>query len=460
MNRLQEYNHLMQALESVPSEMTQMSNQTISRARRRRIIRRSVTPPAIFIAVLLSIALAVNLSPAAAYAAERIPGLRQIAAAVSFNPSLKVAVAHEFIQPMDMEKTVDGITMRVEYVIVDQRQLNIFYTLDAPAYAYLNSWRPSVLSGDGTHLPVAISFGAPVNEAGALRQVVVDFFDQPVPDHLVFEMLVHPMEGTWWEAVARPASEPAEWLHTEPDPLVHFSFSLQLDPTFTAQGETIVLDQEFIMDDQRLTLTSVEVYPTHMRVNLSADPGNTAWLRSLRFFVENDRGDRFDAITNGISAFGGADSPNMVSHVLHSPFFAESEGLTLFIEAVEWLDKDMARVPVNLAEGTADRLPEGVTLAEARRDGMSWHLSFAVVERSENHNHQVFGQNYFNEAGDEFMFNAWSTGIRADGLAGDEANVFYVQFTLVDFSYEVVYLSPAFSRVVALDVPVVFELCR
>jgi hypothetical protein len=459
MNRQQEYNDLMLELEKTPDVMMKMSGKTMIRARKRNIIRFTVLPPSVFMAMVLMITVAVNVSPTVAYAFERIPVLRQIALAVNFNQSLSDAIEHEFIQRIDMEQTIDDITMRVEYVIVDQRQLNIFYTLTSPVYSYLSSWLPSVrCAEEGTHLPVSLSISSHTQDGGAIRHTVVNFFDGQMPDSLVFEMLVRPVSALWmYYPAAVPVESLAEFVPTEPDDLISFAFTLEFDPTFTEQGETIYLHQEFILDGQRMVLTSVEIYPTHMRVNLTADPNNTAWLRSIHFFAENGRGRRFDTVSNGISAFGTTDSPMMVSHILHSPFFAESERLTLFIEEVVWLDKDMERVRIDLANATAERLPEDVFLDEARWDGQSWHLSFGAIERAENHNHQLFTQAYFNEAGDEFRYNAWSSGMRFHDNR-HAPNVFFVQFALVDFPYDAVYLSPSYSRVERLSKPAVLNV--
>jgi len=459
MNRQQEYQKLLLELETTPKEMTQMSANTKIRARKRNIVKSTLLPTGMFVAALLIITAAVNISPTVAYAFERIPVLRQIATAVNFSPSLTEAIEHEFIQRIDLEQTHDNITMRVEYVIVDQRQLNIFYTLNSPVHSYLNSWRPSVLCvNDGTHLPVSIFSGSHTLETGAIRQTVVNFVDKQVPGSLVFEVLVDIAEAVYM-TVPVPATTSSEWVHTEPDNLISFMLTLEFDPTFTEQGETIYLHQDFVVDGQRMILTSVEIYPTHMRVNFSADPSNTAWLKSLYFHAENEMGNRFDTISNGVTAFGTSDSPAMTSHILHSPFFAGSEQLTLFIDKVEWLDKDMKRVRVDLANGIAKKLPEGVSLDEARWDGQSWHLSFAVIERAENHNHQVFGQNFFNEAGDDFYFSSWSSGMRFHYSFEDYLpNVFFVQFSLTNFLYDVVYLTPSYSRVAKLVEPVVLRV--
>ncbi|MEI3305129.1 MAG: hypothetical protein V8R40_03335 [Dysosmobacter sp.] len=67
------------------------------------------------------------------------------------------------------------------------------------------------------------------------------------------------------------------------------------------------------MDGQTLTVTEAELYPTHLRLNVAGNPANTAWLKGLDFYLENEDGRRFDTVTNGVTASGDPDSPAMVS---------------------------------------------------------------------------------------------------------------------------------------------------
>jgi len=454
MDRQQEYKSLMLELEKTPDEMMKMSDQTKTRARKRNIIRYTIVPMGAFVAMFFMIMVAVNISPTVTYAFERIPVLRQIATAVNFSPSLSEAIEHEFIQRIDLEQTINSITMRVEYVIVDQRQLNIFYTLNSHTYSYLRSHASILCAEERHHLPAAISFSSAI-ETGAIRKAVVDFFNEQVPSKLILEMRVGIIDAPQMVAVVpTPVYTQAE--QEQPEIAATFVLALEFDPTFTEQGDTIFVDQELEIDGQRLTLTTVDIYPTQMRVNFSADPNNTAWLKGLRFFAESEYGDRFDSITSGVTAFGAYGSPMMKSHILHSPFFAESNYLTLFIEEVVWLDKELVRTRIDLANGTAEKLPEGVTLYEARRDGVSWHLSFAIIERAEGHSHQVFGgQRYFDEAGNEYWMNTWRTGMRrGEFTEGFVPGVFFEEFTLFNFPYDIVYLSPAYSRIIRPDKPI------
>ena len=54
----------------------------------------------------------------------------ELAQAVAWSPSLSAAVENDYVQPIGQSQTVNGVTATVEYVIVDRKQLSIFYTLD------------------------------------------------------------------------------------------------------------------------------------------------------------------------------------------------------------------------------------------------------------------------------------------------------------------------------------------
>ena len=73
--------------------------------------------------------LLVNLFPPFARACGGVPVLRDLAKAVAWSPSLSAAVEDEFVQPVGQEQSKNGVTARVEYLIVDRKQVNIFYTL-------------------------------------------------------------------------------------------------------------------------------------------------------------------------------------------------------------------------------------------------------------------------------------------------------------------------------------------
>ena len=463
MNRKEEYWNLLKELDTAPPALEHTITRAKARVKRTNRIRRFFTIPVSSIAAfLIAFITIVNVSTTFAMACGQIPLLRELAAAVAFSPSLKAAVENEYVQPMGFEQSENGITMRVEYVIVDQKQLNIFYSLQSQIYSHMDA-ATDIESPDGTPMEgysiISGSFGS---ENGDLRRITVDFTDGDMPGSLLLTCRVHD-NGSDVTAVPVPDDPGNTEAYAEPEPISTFVFTLTFDPTYTGKGEVITLNQIFELDGQQLTATTVEIYPTHIRLNLADSEDNTAWLQSLTFYLENEMGEKFEAITNGITATGSVDSPFMASHRLESSFFSGSRHLTLYITDAVWLDKDMERVKIDLAGGTAETLPEGVELIQAVRGGDGWQLMFAGVERTENASYQLFGTTYYDEAGSKYEYDSWSTETGGYYDEATERHVeapggFLVRFALKDYPYDTVFLSPCFSRTVHLETPVEIQV--
>ncbi len=76
-----------------------------------------------------------------------------------------------------------------------------------------------------------------------------------------------------------------------------------------------------------------EIYPTHLRLTLTADPDNTAWLAGLDLYLENEHGERFEKSLGGITASGDPEGGH--GHLLAGqPLLQPGEHLTLHITGV------------------------------------------------------------------------------------------------------------------------------
>ena len=173
--------------------------------------------------------------------------------------------------------------------------------------------------------------------------------------------------------------------------------------------------------------------------------------RRADIYLENEDGERFEPISSGISATGGEDSPAYVSFRLESPYFADSQHLTLHITGAEWLDKDMERVRVDLANRTAERLPEGVTFRSAEKRDGGWVLSFRVKKREENHTHQVWYSTFYDEAGNQYEANR-------RGTTTDDSGCFEEMMPLPGYQENVVWLQPTYSRTTTEITPVTIPI--
>ena len=446
MNRNSEYEAMLQELnQPVPALETTLDRAyKKKRKQRTRMIFRPVAGMAACFAIFV---LLVNFCTPVAYACSLVPGLRELAAAVTFSKSLTDAVENEYVQPMDLTQTENGITAEVAYLIVDQKQVNVFYRLDSKQYDQLEA-DPEVLNADGIR-PASCGyhstgFGA---ENGELRCLNIDFVDENVPDSLIIKLKVY-TNGIVHEEVA--PDQAVEDIYSdnpyeEPDYLAQFEFMLEFDPKFTAAGKVFPVNQTVILDGQAITITDIEVYPSHMRVDIAESGDNTAWLKKLDFYIETDWGMKFDPVSNGITATGSADSPSMVSYRADSTYFYEAQHLKLVITGAQWLRKDLETTYLNLVTGEHGELPEGAVFDSARKQGSGWVVRFRAAWEQDEPMYQLFGHLFYDAEGNEYEINQWSSMY---GDADEDGNItnFYDEFPLLNFTGDEVWLSPHYSH--------------
>ena len=455
MTRHEEYKALLAELERTPPELERTVEKAMKRKKTLRLKRRAFGCSAAGLAACFAgFILLVNLSVPFARACGNIPVLRELAKAVAWSPSLSAAVENDYVQPMGQSQTVNGITATIEYVIVDQKQLNIFFTLNSDNYDNLTAELPHYEPEQ-----VCSTIGCGWNQPpGTLLNFTLDYGDHNVPDGFTMTFgvttYVEPdrSEGPAEAPVKSYEDEILEPVEAEePDYLAEFTFDLEVDPQFTAKGEIVPVNQTFALDGQSLTVTEVEVYPTHVRVNVADDPANTAWLKGLEFYLENEDGERFEPISNGVTASGDPDSPANISFRLESPYFADSQHLTLHVTGAEWLDKDMERVLVDLARRTAERLPEGVIFQSAEKRDGGWVLTFRVQQRRENFTHQVWNSTFYDEAGNQYEANR-------RGSTTDGSGYFEEMLPLPGYQEDVVWLQPTYSHTTTETTPITIPI--
>ena len=347
MNRNQEFLELTREIETLqaPGGSVERAMAQVRHAKRSKYVLRPLTGLAAVFAVFVML---INVSPTVAQACSKVPILRDLAQAVRFSPSMNEAVENNYYQPIGLEQTHGYTTVRVEYLIVDQKNVNVFYrVLSAPKiepedpddpveHSFLLS--PEIRKPEGADWEYCISTRwCETVGPGAMQYASVQFGNTDVPSELDFQL-----------SLVEPEEPDRNLPEVEP-----FVFHLKFDPSFTAQGEHFETDQAFALDGQKFRLTGISVYPTYLEFTLESEADNTAWLTGLDYELVTEDGTRY-ARPDGISAVGNPDTPEFNTFRVDSPFFFLPTSATLCITEAEWKLKAQPKTHVDLKTGTAE----------------------------------------------------------------------------------------------------------
>lgn len=376
MNREQEYWSLIRDLDQTPPALEGTVDRARARAKRARAGRWLGIPAATLGGIASAFVLLVNCSTPFALACGRIPLLKELAAAAAFSPSLRLAVENRYVQPLGQTQSQNGATLTLEYLIVDQGSLTLFYTLSSDGGSALDA-HPQLLGADGLPLGGYLGMYSSYNEESGYRHAMFQFPDglPEEPLSVLFQVRdTGAPNGSASISVAAPAPSDTPggpWLdHREDarDPLLaQFTFPLEYDPTLIGPGRTLKLDRWVEVDGQRLCLDELAIRPTQMELLLSEDPANTAQLRGLTCYALDETGQRYDTPS---MTYGAG-----VRIQLDSGYFTGAEHFTLVITSAQWQDKDRTSFTLDLSTGRADGLPEGASIQECFRQGDHVYLA-------------------------------------------------------------------------------------
>lgn len=386
MNRTEEYEALWAELNDLPPALDQTLARAQTRDKKVRRIRRGLTAALSSLAgIAAAFVLLVNLSLPFARACGRIPFLRELARSVAFSPSLSAAVENEYVQPIDQTQSAGGVTMSVRYLIVDNRQMILFYTLASDDPALSLECYPTLRPADGAAdlTEHGITYGGhPGADGETLRRITVVFTDESgdFPEDFILDARIR-ASGSREESATVQA--PVESVYDCPVPeeqtLVTLSFPLHVDLSQVKAERVYEVGQDITLDGQAITVERLEVYPTFMQIVLSDHAENTAWLVGLNFYLTDDLGSEYGP-SGGVTALGSPDSPFWPIHRVDSAYFTNAGSYTLHITGATWLDKDRSSVTLDLETGESGPLPEVIQDYEFERKGDGYQFRFYLQE--------------------------------------------------------------------------------
>lgn len=434
MNRNEEYLSLMKELEENTPDLCVSVRKARNRRSRVTFLYRPLTGLA---ACFVLFVMLVNLSAPVAQAIYEVPILGELAKAVTFSRSLSDAVEHDYVQQMELVQENNGVTAKIEYVIVDQKQVHVFYRLDSEDHEAMYTI-PQVFKSDAEGKEHC-TWTTPINNVAneELRLITLDYHEENVPNSLKLVILAYDAEIVSLE---------------NEQPIAQFTFLLEFDPNRIAEAIVYPINQTVVMDGQHITITEIQVYPTHLRVNVESDAANTAWLQTLAFYIETEEG-RFNVPTGGIIATGSAEDKDKMTFRADSIYFYEAEQINLVITGGRWIRKDMEKIRIDLATGEADALPEGVTLVPAGSEHSMSPVMLHVQQDQNSNQHILLSMMYYDANG-----ALCQAPVCFRDCAEHSGNCWYEWLKLEDYPYDHIWIRPTYTHSWIAEEPVIINI--
>lgn len=428
MKRNEAWEDLLTQAEQIPDELETRLDRTIARAERRRWLKPLIGVTGTAAAFVLL----VNSSVTFALAVSRVPIVRELVEAVAFDPSLKAAVAHDYVQLVGDTYTKDGVTVTIEYLIADPMNVSVFYSLSDEQGRELELV-PDLFDAKGNSLSVSATFGEERIEENESEKGLFDtirsYLGLDKVQKTLYTWSLHASKegviqtqmqlkvevrnlGHWKDAEWNAADEPEAQESRAPEAMFTLDIPLTIEPQFLKSGRVFPVNQTLDVLGQKLTIDEIAIYPSNTRIIWHTDPENDAWLTYLPFYLTDEHGNRVDGIRNGISGTGKDRRYGGGTVWLDSAWYDTAEHLTLHLDDAAIVPKDQDTVLLQ-EDGRLIGLPDYIHQITS---GSYWEANTVCIQTDKGtyHTNTSAFDGYVDADGQTDSFGSISTFVTSE----------------------------------------------
>ncbi len=387
-------------------ELVMQTRQRMASAKPQKWLPRMQNAVAVAVCTALMFTGAVNLSPAFASAAAKVPIVRELVLAVAFDPSMKAAIEHNYVQLVKQSASDNGYQIDVEYLVADPANLTVYYKMaeitemnDENGSHEEYQFDFNLLDMSGEELKASATWDYPLNEDEKDALNEVKFHLQPeagysLPEQVQLQLIVKqalPLS----EAEQKAIEESREVYLGEVESLIaHFeeprpeyeevarmTLPLHIDKNSLFNVRTVAINQTADLNGQKAIFDKVEIYPTQIRVFWHPDETNTHLISNMKVSLQSKERGRWEGISNGFSGIGMIGEPQQLW--LHSSWFAYENEYQLAIEQYGLLPKEQQTVSYDYATNTFINLPDYVRLERVQPCDTGLFMEFMIRSTDE-----------------------------------------------------------------------------
>ncbi|MEK4484518.1 DUF4179 domain-containing protein [Psychrobacillus sp. FSL H8-0484] len=347
-----------------------------AKKRKRKKSLWSLTVAAILI---LTFVTSVRVSPVFASAVASIPGLERFVHLLQNDKGLEAIIENDYYEPIGISQVKDNITFTLDGVIIDETGAEIFYTLEAPHSIKNIDYNKIDLLNDNKNLISSIGYNSPNQEYANRKVDEFSFVFQDIQEftsndfEIMFEIQVDKNNKTTFQV----------------------PFTIKND---LMRGKVYEVNEEVAMDGQKIVVKQVKVYPLRVAVTLQYDEKNEMEILQFEDIrLEDENGEIWSSIQNGISGFGGVGYKER-TYFLQSNYFKQPKELYLKFNKVQALSKDESYLLVDFEKKEVLEQPSNKKVEVTNIQNNSIEVKYRPIR--DNHTYSLFSQGENANGGD------------------------------------------------------------
>lgn len=353
-NDLDLFEKELSSAQTYPEELNHLAHRLEQRIKKEHGRKKTFYGSMTMMAASLFFILLVNTSTSFVYAVSEIPILNRISQMLLFDESVKSALENDYIQYVGLSETQGETTLKLPYVIADERNLLLFFQTNekqlAPGEMYevdFTSFRDKNTGKIYSQGFISLGYMTadnPEEDLGLMRLRV--FF----PD------LILPREIEITITLLKTVNIESEFTRNSRDT---FTFDLSLREF--EEPKIYPIEKELIIEGKRITMDRMEVYPTGCTLHYKTWKTNQDEL-TLQFNVVKD-GLRSTLSSNFYST-SFYDEYDEHTLRIEDNYFNQPKTRSLLISSYYFLAEDQQYVNLDVANKTLSRPIENMELLD------------------------------------------------------------------------------------------------
>ena len=325
--------------------------------------------------IIIFFVTSIRISPTFANALSTIPGMEWMIGFIEQDKGFSAIIENDYYQKVDVSETKGDLTLTIDGVIMDESGMNVFYTL--------KSTKP-LTGGEIKYINLLNKEEFPQHSRSYnvyfpddIQNEFQDMVEYQFVNSFSFEELTFN-----FELVTVMDNQEIKFL---------IPFELKEN---VKKNITYPINQVVEVENQKITIEEIIVYPLRIGVKVAFDPANTKEILGFEDMrLENEKEEVWSSIKNGTVM--RHISENEKTFYLQSNYFEKTKEIYLCINKLMAIDKEDAMVIVDT---------EASKLIKSPKDG-----KLKLGKTSEN---QI---EFYMESNSENHFSLFSYAIDADG---------------------------------------------